>query len=274
MGHPVFGEFEVPDPGPFLLVAEEDTLADLHRRIVPMARAKGTGVPADLHLAVGAGVMLDDPLWQGRLITAARRLGVRAVALDPLVRMHAGDESSARDMSPVLSFLRRLAFETEAAVIVAHHSPKPNDTTRSWRPGQRLRGSGDLYAVLDSALMLTRPKGSRTVGVEVEHRSRPDQPPFMFDLPAAGAAFALVYQPGELGDLAVLEKVEAVVEFVAARGTVGATSTEVREAVTGRTEITDAALARAEAMGRVTRNEERRPDRRGYMRKHVVWRTD
>jgi RecA-family ATPase len=89
-GEPIFGEFEVPVPGPFLLVAEEDAL--------------------------------DDPAWQERLVEATLRLEVRVIGLDPLVRMHLGDESSARDMSPVLGFMRLLAFETKAAVVTTLRS--------------------------------------------------------------------------------------------------------------------------------------------------------
>jgi hypothetical protein len=186
--------------------------------------------------------------------------------------MHMGDESSARDMSPILRFLRRLSFDAGTAVIVAHHTPKPNENNRGWRPGQRLRGTGDFYAVLDSGLFLTRPKGSRMVGVEVEHRARAIPPPFMFELPADDQdLIRLAYQPGEIADLKVLEMVEDVVQLVAERSE-GVSSREVRDLAGGRAQIVDAALARAESLGRLTRTEERRPDRRGAMRMQVVWR--
>jgi RecA-family ATPase len=81
-------------------------------------------------------------------------------------------------MSPILGFLRRLSFETGCAVIVAHHTPKPSESNRGWRAGQRLRGSGDFYAVMHSGMFLTRPKGptwwawrSSTVPAPTHHRS-------------------------------------------------------------------------------------------------------
>src|SRR5207245_7584994 len=97
------------------------------------------------------------------------------------------------------------------AVIVVHHLNKAREGVRV-RPGQRLRGTGDLHALLDSALYFEARPGVQLVAVEAEHREAPPPDPFTIRLdldPDAGIA-RLIAEPGTLADLAVLEALPEV----------------------------------------------------------------
>jgi len=82
----------------------------------------------------------------------------------------------------------------------------------------------------------------------------------------------LVYQPGEVADLKVMERAEEVASFIAQHPE-GVCSREVREELGGRAQIIDSALARLHDLGRLKRSEERRPDKKGAQRMQVVWRS-
>jgi AAA domain/DnaB-like helicase N terminal domain len=162
-GRPAFGRFEVPDPGPVLLVVEESGRDALHRRLDALAR--GYGIEArqldDLHFAANRRVRLDDRHWQERLIAAGRALEARAIFLDPLVRLKgSGDENVQREMAPVLDYMRDLRDATGSAVVFSHHSGHDS---------HHLRGSSDLEAYWESKLALRRDENG-VLELTSEHR--------------------------------------------------------------------------------------------------------
>jgi hypothetical protein len=89
------------------------------------------------------------------------------LVLDPLVRVHAIDENVAGQVSMLLGYLRSLQRKTGAAIALVHHVRKNVSPTGA--AGYSLRGSGDLYAWLDSFLCLRMHQGQRTLSAE--HRS-------------------------------------------------------------------------------------------------------
>jgi hypothetical protein len=110
------------------------------------------------------------------------------------------------------------------------------------------------------------------VGVEVEHRARPNPPPFTFELPGDQQdVIRLTFAPGSVADLRASGKVDEVVEVVRQYPD-GLCAREVRAAVPGDNSVIDAALKLAEEQGRLRKGSERRPDRRGHQRQQTVWR--
>jgi len=101
-----------------------------------------------------------------------KALRPKLLVLDPLVRMHSGDENSAADISLLLGFLRQLQRTYDTAIILVHHASKKHRA----QPGQALRGSSDLHAFGDSNAYLTR-KNDRIV-LTLEHRSAKPLDPF------------------------------------------------------------------------------------------------
>jgi hypothetical protein len=165
-GKPCLGRFAVKTPGPVLLYCAEDGPRAVQQRVAGLAKARGVDFAK---LAIGwigaSGISLDDPHDQRRLAMTVAQMKPKLLILDPLVRLHRGDENSAGDIADVLGFLRDLQREYHTAVILVHHVRKSGAS----EPGQALRGSGDLHAWGDSNAYLLRRDGQPTL--VVEHRA-------------------------------------------------------------------------------------------------------
>lgn len=161
-GEPLLG-LDVPDPGPVIVVLEESGREALHRRLDMLARGRGISAERlrEMHLAANLGVRLNDPDWQARLLSAALAIGPRAILLDPFVRLKGADvdESSQREIGPLLDYIVRLRDASGAAVVFVHHTG---------HEGTRLRGSSDLEAVWESKLTLRRDESKVTI--RADHR--------------------------------------------------------------------------------------------------------
>jgi hypothetical protein len=176
-GRPCLGRFPVTDPGPVLVYAAEDDAQAIRERVAGIAKARHV----DLHrLAVGLiqspNLRLDVDDDCQRLDATISKIQPRLLVLDPLVRLHRGDENSAAETSLLLSRLRQLQREHGVAIALVHHIRK----STSAQPGQALRGSGDLHAWSDSNLFLLRRKGR--LQLHAEHRSCPAPQPLGVEL--------------------------------------------------------------------------------------------
>lgn len=176
-GRPCLGRFAVAEPGPVLLYAAEDAAHDIRHRVEGIARARNIDFE---RLAVGLIVepvlRLDLHEHQQRLADTVAKVRPRLLILDPLVRLHRGDENSASDVSGLLGFLRLLQREHHVAIVLVHHVRKASAT----QPGQALRGSGDLHAWSDSNLYLLHRRDR--LELHVEHRSQPAPDPLVVRL--------------------------------------------------------------------------------------------
>ena len=171
-GTPCLGRFPVVQRGPVLLYAAEDSASAIRRRVVGITRARKLDIE---RLAVGLitepTIMLDRLEDQTRLLSTVRKTRAKLLVLDPLVRLHHGDENSASDTSALLSFLRHLQRETQTAIAVVHHIRKGGSTGQ---PGQSLRGSGDLHAWADSNLFLLHRRDGLELHAEHRNHAAPD----------------------------------------------------------------------------------------------------
>jgi hypothetical protein len=272
-GVPAFGRFAPAGTGSVLIVQEESRWTDYARRLRWLARGHGLA-PSDLedvHVSSQPGILLDDVDGQARLVREIERLRPRLVVLDPLVRMHSADEDRAREMRPVFRFVRRLQAEHDCGVLLIHHMSKAREGVRA-RPGQRLRGTGDFHALLDSALYFEARPGVQSVAVAVEHREAPPPEPFTLRLEenADEGEARLVAEPGTLADLAVLEALPEVESALEAHPE-GLTKKDVEEIVSKRAQVVRYALTRLKEAGRATEEESRREDAAGRQRKVMLW---
>lgn len=163
-GRKAFDAYPIPTSGPVILVMEESGRAAFHRRLDRLRRGYALDVSAfdDLHFAANLGVRLNVASWQERLLDAAGEIKPRAVMLDPFVRLKgsAVDESSQREVGPVLDYLRVLRDEGGAGVLYASHTG---------HQGTHQRGSSDLEGFWESRLAITKDDdGVRTI--TAEHR--------------------------------------------------------------------------------------------------------
>jgi hypothetical protein len=174
-GRPVFDRFRV-ERGPVVVVVEESGRAALRRRLDRIIAGRGIKPDElrDLHFAANQGVRLNDPKWQERILADTAPIKPSLIVFDPLARVKGAtvDESSQREIGPVLDFLRRLRDESGATVGFVHHT--------GHEAGARMRGSSDLEAYWESKLSITRARDEDTIDLCAEHREAEAAGPFSY----------------------------------------------------------------------------------------------
>jgi hypothetical protein len=160
-----------------------------------------------------------------------------------------------------------------ATPIVNHHWNKPSQDRGNVRSGNRMRGTGDFYALVDSALYLSRSKGSVDVAVETEHRNALEEPAWSFALPAEDSPgeIRLEWTPGGVESIKARAKADEVLRVVR-EAEDGLCARELRDRVPGDNQTIDGAAQWLMEQDQLVKSEERRPDRRGALRTQVVWR--
>lgn len=209
-GTDALGHFPVSDPGPVLLYPAEDGPGAIRGRIEGLARARGVQIQTlPLHVITADSLRLDDDEDRVKLEQLLEALSPRLLVLDPLVRLHAGDENHTGHIAQLLGYLRRLQRRFSLAIMITHHVAKQRGS--SVQPGQALRGSSDLHAWGDSNAYLQKQKNG-SVLLTLEHRAAPAPDPLLITLisqPGGGARF-------EIGEVTTDEEVPRA---TAARGT-------------------------------------------------------
>ena len=186
-GMPCMGRFKVVKTGPALIYLAEDASDQVRGRIEGICRARSVALSSlDLLLITMPSLRLDSPDHQRQLRATIAAMRPRLLLLDPLVRLHRLDENSSREISGLLGYLRELQRKFDLAVILTHHSSKRERS----RPGQGLRGSGDLHAFGDSNIYLAR-KRDGLIQVTTEHRGSAAIEPFAIELISEGESAAL-----------------------------------------------------------------------------------
>lgn len=245
-GRPCLGRFAVRDPGHVLVYTAEDGAADVKRRVTAIARARKIDLD---RLAVGLisepVLQLDRPSHQHRLDATLAAIKPRLLVLDPLVRLHRGDENSAGDVSALLAYLRGLQREHGVAIALVHHIRK---AVVSGQPGQALRGSGDLHAWSDSNLFLLH-KADR-LELHAEHRHHPAPAPIAVELVTGPEHLVATDIAGDPQRNEVRELHARVVDALNAHPM---TRTELRDRLRIRNETLGEVLTLMEAEGTVQR---------------------
>lgn len=244
-GQPCLGRFPVKNPGPVLVFCAEDGPQTVQRRVAGLAKVRGVDFA---RLAVGwidaATILLDDPVHQQRLAFTVAATKPRLLILDPLVRLHRGDENSSGDIARVLGYLRSLQREHHVAIVLVHHTRKSGASD----PGQALRGSGDLHAWGDSNAYLVRRDGKPTL--VVEHRGHASPEPLVVQLD--GDPPRLVVEG--VATTPVVEPLDTrIVQALTAHPL---TRTALRELIGVRNETLGVAIDRLVSAGRVVRIED------------------
>lgn len=251
-GQPCLGRYPVKKRGHVLLYAAEDTAEAIRERVAAITAARHIDLDT-----LGVGIItvptlrLDNEEHRRRLQATVAAIRPRLLVLDPLVRLHGGDENSSADISSLLDFLRTLQREYEVAVLVVHHVRK----SPAAQPGQALRGSGDLHAWLDSGLYLLRTNGRLVLRPEhrdnaavepVEIELAPDRPHLVVKGPVHEPASA----PEPSGGAGGLEArvVEALTQHPRTR-------TALRDHLKVRNETLGQALGRLQARGTIAQTD-------------------
>lgn len=180
-GTACLGQFAVKSSGPTLAFMAEDDPPDVRKRVNGICASRGLDVESlDLSLITSASLYLDDEGDRDKLRRTLGQVQPKMLLLDPLVRIHRGNENDARDIAAILGFLREIQREYSCAVVLAHHANKRSHG----RPGQGLRGSSDLHAFGDSNLYLSHKDDC--VEINIEHRAAASTGPHFVRLVDAG----------------------------------------------------------------------------------------
>jgi hypothetical protein len=182
---PCLGRFPVHASGPVLLFAAEDSQSKVRKRLASLARNHGFDLEQiDIQVITADTLRLDCTTDQQRLLATVMLYKPVLLVLDPLVRLHALDENQSGPMAALLGYFRALQRETGTAIAIVHHSRK--NISSNAGAGYSLRGSGDLYAWVDSFICLQRRRDRITL--LAEHRSAPGFGPVPIELASSSAA--------------------------------------------------------------------------------------
>jgi hypothetical protein len=168
-GKPFLGKFPVLDPGPVIVVQNENAdyvMKDrtekllLHKELQGKVETKRDSVflefPKDLPISFinQQGFILTNPEHRQALESLIKQEKPVLVVLDPLYLMFDGDLNSAKDLNPVLNWLLYLKNEYKTSVMLIHHYNKGG--TGAQKGGSRMMGSIILYGWVESAWYLSK----------------------------------------------------------------------------------------------------------------------
>jgi len=170
-GSSCLDHFGVEITGPTLIYLAEDSLPAVRNRVHAICLHRGLMIQAlPLYVITAPMLRIDLESHQTRLHATLATIKPQLLLLDPLVRLHRGDENSSADISRILGFLREVQRIHHTAVVLVHHASKKQRS----QPGQALRGSSDLHAFGDSNLYLARRKKQLTLTFEHRCAKPPD----------------------------------------------------------------------------------------------------
>ncbi|MEW6323717.1 MAG: AAA family ATPase [Acidobacteriota bacterium] len=255
---PCLEAFPVAQCAGVLLYMAEDAAAVVKERLRGLCRRRGLDLSSlPIGAIVAPSLRLDCERDQRRLLETVARHAPRLLLLDPFVRLHRINENDAGEVSALLGYLRELQRRHDLAVAVVHHTRKNGSSAG----GQSLRGSGDFFAWVDTALSLRRQR--QHLVLAIEHRAWRSPPPLTLALAGSETDHAhLAVVQGELS--ASVEKpgaaatdIDAAVLRALADAPGGAlTRAALRSALGVRNQRLGAALARLAATGAIQRRGE------------------
>jgi len=187
---PCLGSFPVHASGPVLLFAAEDSQAKVRSRLQSLARHHGSSLEQiDVQVITVDTLRLDRSPDQERLAATVMLYKPVLLVLDPLVRLHSLDENQSGPMAALLGYFRALQRKTGTAIAIVHHARK--NASSSAGAGYTLRGSGDLYAWVDSFISVQRRRDK--VVLLAEHRSAAGLGPLPIELSPSAAPDQIPY---------------------------------------------------------------------------------
>jgi hypothetical protein len=168
-GEPFLGKYPVVEPGPVVIIQNENTDWLMQDKIAKIIANRGLSgkvkkvndrlyeimfprnIP--LYMMNQQGYLLNNPEHQEALIKTIKELKPVLVIFDPLYLMFDGDVNSAKDLNPILQWLLKVKNELKTGVMLIHHYNKGGGSN-TWRGGQRMLGSTTLHGWIESAWYL------------------------------------------------------------------------------------------------------------------------
>jgi len=134
--------------GSVLIVDEESGRRRMLRRLGDALRGELAGPDTPVFCVSLAGLDLGRPHDLSHFHQLIVSTKARLVFIDALADVMAGrDENSVKDVQPVFLALRKIAEDTQAAIVIIHHANKGG----SYRGSSAIKGALDLLVNLESA---------------------------------------------------------------------------------------------------------------------------
>lgn len=164
-GESVFGVFETKKAG-VLIIDEEDSAALIKDRLIKLGADKNLNI----NFSIMTGFKADNKEKMQVLEQELVKRKISVLIIDSLVRIHSGDENSAKDMS---SLFRKISWlkKNGITVLINHHHRKGQNSQSV--DNQVMRGSVDILAALDCHMMITK-EGNDLILTQSKNRYKPE----------------------------------------------------------------------------------------------------
>lgn len=146
-------------PERLLYLAGEETIEDVTARLLLYARMQGADSDMlSIDFISAAGMRLETAQYRDWL--AAKLPHYDMVVIDPIRRVHGGDEDSNTEMSAFHNSLRQWSNNLGLTFVLVHHTGKLNEEANLDRIATWARGNTDFAAIVDTATFVNRISGS------------------------------------------------------------------------------------------------------------------
>ena len=185
-GTDFLGKYPCGDPGPVLIVQEENApwlIQDRLKRLSRYMGIKSFGIPMWVLNNYGFDLSVEE--HRDMLEGYVQEVQPRLVILDPLYLIFGPINASAMDqLQPFLKWIIQLRYKYGCAVAIVHHMGKQNEGNQGRRAGQRLIGSATLHGFTDAALYTSKVDDLRSgwTRVLLEREFRAMEPQDAFEM--------------------------------------------------------------------------------------------
>lgn len=145
--------------GPAVFINGEDGEQLTQPRLRKLAATLGIAYPLpNLILSCQQECDISTPRGWAKIAALVRRVRPVITVIDCFRRFAPRtNENNSSEVSPILCRGRNLSKETGSAIGFVHHLSRDNEWNKGTPPIQRLRGSGEFYAWLDTGIGMERP---------------------------------------------------------------------------------------------------------------------
>lgn len=181
-GRDLFGLWKVPEPLSVLLIEQEIGKHRLKERLAAIHSYRlGQVAPFNLYLASkDLLVNLHTAAGIAKIKAHLTDSKAQVLIIDPLRKFHRKAEDDSTQMVEIFGALDGLQEEFDLSTIIVHHTAKRSEFRRAHEP-EALRGSGEIFADVDTVVMIEQPVAADKTILRLHFtlRSAQEPPPLM-----------------------------------------------------------------------------------------------
>jgi RecA-family ATPase len=161
-----------------LIIEQEIGEIRLKERAGRIQRFRGGELAPDNLYLISKDLEIQIDTKQGLeiLVQEIEKVKPHVVILDPLRKMHQQKEEDSQQMVYLFRCLEQIQKRFELGMILVHHTTKRSEFRNLSNP-ESLRGSGEIFADVDTAIMLEQPVQNRPERLRLHITLRSDKNP-------------------------------------------------------------------------------------------------